>query len=322
MDRSGIQDMFKESKVLTLERVSRENNCSIRTVQRHFAKLPVLRSYSKNSRYYTLSDIPVFNAEGIWGFRDILFSKYGNLKATVKHLIVSSERGLGGNEIGKIVQLSPRSFMNHFRELEGVLREKHDGAYVYFSKNPSKYAKQSSNRAPVGDAGKSGDATAVKILVEYIRLPAISTEELSDLLRQRKGCRVSASEIENFLAFHGLLKKKARCEAIRVLLEMRRKRSEDMNPKRLFPAVPELSFHPEKPTCSRCGNEMNVLKTAKRTAVTMGIGKFVARETHLGCPRCRETVRCEDLRRLVSLSSASTATTCWFTSANHCICAA
>ncbi len=208
MDGSGIKEMFKESKVLTLERVSRENNCSIRTVQRHFAKLPVLRSYNKNSRYYTLSDIPVFNAEGIWRFRDILFSKYGNLKATVKHLIVSSERGLSGNEIGKIVQLSPRSFMNHFRELEGVLREKHDGVYVYFSKNPSKYAKQSSNRVPVEEAGKIGDATAVKILVEYIRHPAISTEELSDLLRQRKGCRVSASEIENFLAFHGLLKKK------------------------------------------------------------------------------------------------------------------
>ena len=141
-------------------------------------------------------------------FRDILFSKYGNLKATVKHLIVSSERGLSGNEIGKIVQLSPRSFMHHFRELEGVLREKHDGVYVYFSEDPSKYAKQSSNRVPVGDAGKIGDATAVKILVEYIRHPAISTDELSDLLRQRQGCRVSAPEIENFLAFHGLLKKK------------------------------------------------------------------------------------------------------------------
>ena len=145
MDRSRIKDMFKKSKVLTLERVSRENNCSIRTVQRHFAKLPVLRSYNKNSRYHTLSDIPVFNAEGIWRFRDILFSKYGNLKATVKHLIVSSERGLSGNEIGEIVQLSPRSFMHHFRELEGVLREKHDGVYVYFSEDPSKYAKQSSN---------------------------------------------------------------------------------------------------------------------------------------------------------------------------------
>jgi hypothetical protein len=208
MDASSIKDMFKELKVLTLERVSRENDCAVRTVQRQFAKLPVLRSYNKNSRYYTLSGIPDFNAEGIWSFRDILFSKYGSLRATVKNLILSSERGLSGNEIGDIVQLSPRSFMHHFRELEGVLREKHDGVYVYFSDDPSKYAKQSSNRVRVGGVEKIGDATAVKILVEYIRHPAISTGELSDLLRQRQGCGVSASEIENFLDFHGLSKKK------------------------------------------------------------------------------------------------------------------
>ena len=204
MDASGIKNMFEEFKVLTLDRVSRENDCSIRTVQRQFAKLPVLRSYNKNSRYYTLSGIPVFNAEGVWRFRNVLFSKYGNLKATVKNLILSSERGLSGNEIGEIVQLSARSFMHHFRELEGVLREKHDGVYVYFSDDPSKYAKQNSNRVPVGDVEKIGDAAAVKILVEYIKQPEMSMAELSDLVRQRQGCRVSASRIESFLAFHGL----------------------------------------------------------------------------------------------------------------------
>ena len=84
-----------------------------------------------------------------------------------------------------------------------------------------------------------------------------------------------------------------------MLSEMRGKRSEDMNPKRLFPAVPELSFRPEMKSCPRCGNAMSVLKTTKRTAITMGIGKFIARETRLRCPRCRETGSCEDLRRLV-----------------------
>lgn len=208
MDASSIKCMFEELKVLTLERVSEEKGCSKRTVQRQFAKLPVLRSYNKNSRYYTLSGIPEFNAEGIWRFRDVLFSKFGNLRATVKSLIISSERGLSGNEIGGIVQLSPRSFMHHFRDLAGVLREKQGGVYVYFSDDPAKYARQSSNRVRAGDVEKIGDATAVKILVEYIRHPEISTAELSDLLRQRHGCRIAASEIESFLAFHGLLKKK------------------------------------------------------------------------------------------------------------------
>lgn len=84
-----------------------------------------------------------------------------------------------------------------------------------------------------------------------------------------------------------------------MLSQMRRNRSEDMNPKILFPAIPELSFRPETEFCPQCASSMNVLKTARRTVVTIGIGKFVAREIHLVCPRCRKTCRCEDLRRLV-----------------------
>ena len=66
MDASSIKWMFEELKVLTLERFSEEKGCSKRTVQRQFAKLPVLRSYNKSSRYYTLSGIFGFNAEGIF----------------------------------------------------------------------------------------------------------------------------------------------------------------------------------------------------------------------------------------------------------------
>jgi hypothetical protein len=105
MDASSIKDMFEKLKVLTLERFSTENDCSIRTVQRQFAKLPVLRSYNKNSRYYTLSSIPDFNAEGIWRFRDVLFSKCGNLKSTVKSLILSSDQGLNSSSPLKIPEI-------------------------------------------------------------------------------------------------------------------------------------------------------------------------------------------------------------------------
>ena len=71
MESSWPKGMFKELKVLTLEQASSEKRCSIRTVQRQFAKLPVIRSYNKNSRYYTLSEIADFNNHGIWSYRDI-----------------------------------------------------------------------------------------------------------------------------------------------------------------------------------------------------------------------------------------------------------
>jgi len=202
-----LNRMFKKFKVLTLNQVSKTRDCSIRTVQRQFAALAVLRSYNKNSRYYTLPDIPEFNAHGIWCHRDILFSKYGNLRKTMKHLILVSEYGLSGNEIGDIVNLLPRSFMHHFREMEGIFREKYRGVYVYFSNDPAIYSKQRLKRVQVSDVHKISDAVAVKILVVYIKHPEVSTEELSIILRLQEDCPVAPAVISNFLSFHDLLKK-------------------------------------------------------------------------------------------------------------------
>jgi hypothetical protein len=187
--------------------VSKTHDCSIRTVQRQFAALEVLRSYNKNSRYYTLPDIPQFNAHGIWRYRDIFFSRYGDLRNTVKYLILSSENGLSGSEIGSIVNLVPRSFMHHFREMEDIFREKHGGVYVYFSNDPTTYANQRLKRAQVSDVQDISDAIAIKILVGYIKYPDSSVEELSTILRLQEDCHVTPAAIRKFLSFHDLLKK-------------------------------------------------------------------------------------------------------------------
>ncbi len=207
MESLGLNEIFKEFKVLTLDQVSKMRDCSIRTVQRQFAALAVLRSYNKNSRYYTLPDIPKFNTHGIWSYRDINFSKYGDLRQTVRHLILASEYGLSGVEIGDIVNLLPRSFMHHFRDMEGIFRRKYGGFYVYFSNDPSIYVKQKLKRVQANDAHKISDAVAVKILLGYIKHPELSTEELSIILGLQEDCHVSPAVITNFLSFHGLFKK-------------------------------------------------------------------------------------------------------------------
>ena len=206
MESSWPRGMFKELKVLTLEQASSEKGCSIRTVQRQFAKLPVIRSYNKNSRYYTLSEIADFNNHGIWSYRDILFSKFGTLKQTVKHLILVSDSGLSGNEIGEIVRLSPRSFMHHFKKMEGIFREKHEGVYVYFAADTKTFENQNSNRIGATDVSKLDDTVVIKVLVEYIKQPEKSIQELAKILKD-SSCRVSALQIEKLFVHHGLLKK-------------------------------------------------------------------------------------------------------------------
>jgi hypothetical protein len=207
MKSNSLKEMFKKSKVLTLNYVSKARNCSIRTVQRQFAELAVLRSYNKNSQYYTLSEIPKFNAHGIWRYQNIFFSKYGDLRQTVKHAILASDDGLSGNEIGDIVNLLPRSFMHHFSQMEDIFREKHGGVYIYFSNDPTIYARQQFKRVRASDVKRISDAIAIKILVVYIRYPELSEEELSSILRREQDLDISSSMITNLLSFHGLLKK-------------------------------------------------------------------------------------------------------------------
>ena len=72
-----------------------------------------------------------------------------------------------------------------------------------------------------------------------------------------------------------------------------------MNPKALFDDVPKLRFRPEVTCCTQCSKQLHVLKTGKRTVVTLGTGAFIAHETFLVCPDDGEVHRSEDLQRLV-----------------------
>jgi len=207
MKTPSLEEIFKKFRVLTLEQVSEIRQCSIRTVQRQFSGLTVFRSYNKNSRYYTLAGIPRFNSHGIWEYREILFSRFGDLRKTVRHLIANSDCGLSGSEIGDIVKLQPRSFMHHFRELDGIFREKYGGVYVYFSDDPVVYERQSRIRSRTCEAQIIGDADAVKLLVAYIKNPQASAAELSEMLARESRCHILPTDIVNFLSFHDLLKK-------------------------------------------------------------------------------------------------------------------
>jgi hypothetical protein len=87
--------------------------------------------------------------------------------------------------------------------------------------------------------------------------------------------------------------------AIRVLGDLKERQIEAMNPGALFSEVPKLLFYPEVKFCTQCGRRLHVLKSSKRTVVTLNTGPFIAHETVLVCPDDGKIHRCEDLQRLV-----------------------
>ncbi len=68
----------------------------------------------------------------------------------------------------------------------------------------------------------------------------------------------------------------------------------------LFQEKPMLQFYPEIQNCPDCSSMLHVQKTTDpKTAVTMDIGAFFAKETVLYCPHGHGTFRSEQLRNLV-----------------------
>jgi hypothetical protein len=200
---------IKTEKVFTLKRLVAILECSSRTAQAKLKLWKTFTSYNQNGKYYTLPETPDFDVHGLWRFKNVAFSKHGNLKKTIVHLVASSPAGLTGRQLGELLGLSPQSFVHHLRHYLGISREKQDGVFVYFSDDPLAYKKQIQQRnmfVRQPSVVTISDQEAVIILVAIIKHHGISTEEVLALPEIRKS-KMTRDAVQGFLELHGLIKK-------------------------------------------------------------------------------------------------------------------
>jgi len=204
----SIFRFLESTMVFTVDQLVSLLRCSKPTARLRLKQWKTHTSYNQNGRYYAMPTVSHFDKNGLWHYENIFFSRYGNLKTTVVHLINNSPAGLTGKQIGDLVRLSPRSFLHHFRSVTGIRREKRDGIYIYFSDDPDRYKEQVRKRSRVligTDKGLS-DPEAVVILSALIKHHGLFLEDIMQLpeVRRRGFSRVV---IRQFLDRHGLLKK-------------------------------------------------------------------------------------------------------------------
>jgi len=145
-DTNHVLDIFRKKKVITLDELATLLTCSIPTIRNRLKAWKTYRSYNKNGRYYTLPEVPKFDPYGIWKFKKIFFSQYGNLKQTLVHLVHQSQAGLSAMDMSHILGIAAHSFLSHFKNLPDLEREKHKERYIYFSKIPEVSEKQKKER--------------------------------------------------------------------------------------------------------------------------------------------------------------------------------
>jgi hypothetical protein len=210
VDEASVLKIFRKEKVLTLKQLAGLLHYCERTVQRRLKQWHSYTSYNQNGGYYTLADIPKFDQNGLWRYKDIFFSMYGNIKRTLKVLIDNSSTGLTVAEASRIVGLSLNSFMAQPGNIQQLQREKINGIFVYFSADEGTSFKQRKKREESIEQARliklPTDAEGIIILVERIKSPHLSLEQLSVKLSKKRQ-RIKAEVIKDFFEHHGLLKK-------------------------------------------------------------------------------------------------------------------
>ena len=203
------QKHLERMKIFTVDQAASTLDCSISNARLKIKKWSAYTSYNCNGRYYALPGVPDFDRNGLWRHDVAAFSKHGNLKKTVSHLVVSSRAGLTGGQLGERLGLSPQSFMHHVGRYPGMRREKHQGVYVYFSDSETAYAEQLRRRTSTSSpsvAGTISEREAIVILTALVKRHGITAEEIAELPEVRKR-NMKLADIRNFLRSHGLEKK-------------------------------------------------------------------------------------------------------------------
>jgi hypothetical protein len=176
-----VWHQLEKAKIFNIGELASLLTCSVPNARLKLKQWHAFTSYNQNGKYYTLPQVPRFDDHGLWRYKNAAFSRHGNLKNTVIHLVSVAPAGLSGKQLGEILGLSPQSFLHHFRQCPGIHREKHDGVFIYFSDDDKVYEKQLQEKTSV--AARSAIATlsdpeAVLILVAVIRQHGISAEEI------------------------------------------------------------------------------------------------------------------------------------------------
>lgn len=130
----AIEKFLKHHKIATFDQLKTAiGNPARCTVFRKLANLEYLSSYSHRGKYYTLRSIARFNVLGLWDYRSVWFSRFGNLLDTAEALVKSSEAGYTATELKEVLHVKTKHALTQLVRSGRIQREPFESVYVYLS---------------------------------------------------------------------------------------------------------------------------------------------------------------------------------------------
>ena len=211
---ADLRNLFRKTPVMAMSQLEQAlAPRSRRSLFRDLSSLGYLSSYTHTGRYYTLRSVPVFDADGLWHYQGIGFSRDGTLKSAVCKLVEVSDAGRTQHELQLRLGVRVHNPLLELVESKRLGRASLDNEYVYVASKRARAAAQLERRRDL-DATQAQPAIVadssieVEVLLEVIhgvRLPEPNAENLAERLKAR-GIRVTVAEVTAVLEHHGVKK--------------------------------------------------------------------------------------------------------------------
>ncbi|GKT11029.1 hypothetical protein [Desulforhabdus sp. TSK] len=197
--------LFTKEPCWKIEPLAGELGYSVPSVRRFLAEVGYWSSFSHNGAWYTLRSIPRFGEDGLWFHKDIGFSRAGSLTKTLVELASRSSAGMTTEQLGTKLRCRCHSVLVQLCRQGRLQRHKIGSSHIYLAMDPHIAAVQRQSAESLSQPQLPAEI-AVLILVDFIRNPDSSSEQLAQAMHRNRGITLDAAQIEALFDQYGLKK--------------------------------------------------------------------------------------------------------------------
>lgn len=206
-----LKKLFHRRTCWMLVQLAEALDYALISVRRLLKEVGYFRSYTHNGKWYTLRDSPDFDRQGLWRYQGIGFSKHGSLTATIAYLLQRSPAGLSAGELSQKLQHPCHAVLSQLHKAGQLDRLVVAGQFRYLATDPRLNRQQREQAARAGlppqSPGGLSTQVALWVLVEYIKNPGLSFEQIAARLQAERKVAVAPASIERFFQEHALKKR-------------------------------------------------------------------------------------------------------------------
>jgi len=137
-----INDFIRNKIICSFDEISKKVGCSERSLRRDIKTINAHTSYTHGGQFITLPDIPVFDANGIWRYNNVGFTRFKNSLNLVEKIINHNRESITKEELEEILKIKISKQIQILLKRNRLNRIKLGHTYHYLSNELSKNKKK------------------------------------------------------------------------------------------------------------------------------------------------------------------------------------